>query len=176
MEFIVDGERYSLTKQEVEARMRGVEPGHIYQYAVEVNDARYPVKQVFRVATGLEHFTTQRARDVLRRLGFFDGSAASADGSAASAPGSQPSTLAEPSPLWVLEIQTLAGGPHEFELDEEEDVQALEAEISHRIGSDGSYQGRSRRIGAVGGASVLTIAWKHVAAASLYQRQDRPAA
>ena len=169
MDFIVDGERYSLTKQEVEVRMRGVEPGPIYQYAIEVNGVRYPVKQVFRVATGLEHFTTQRARDVLRRLGFFDGSATSD-------PDPQPSAPTEPSPVWVLEIHTLSGGPHEFELDEEEDVQALEAEISHKIGSDGSYQGRSRRAGAAGGASVLTIAWKHVAAASLYQRQDHPTA
>ena len=169
MDFIVDGEHYSLTKQEVEARMRGVEPGTIYQYVIDVNGVRYPVKQVFRVATGLEHFTTQRARDVLRRLGFFDGGAASH-------PTAEHSTSTGPAPVWVLEIQTLAGGPHEFELDEEEDVQALEAEISHRIGSDGSYQGRSRRAGAAGGASVLTIAWKHVAAASLYQRQDHTAA
>jgi len=165
MDFIVDGERYSLTKQEFETRMRGVEPGPIYQYAVVVNGVRYPVKQVFRVATGLEHFTTQRARDVLRRLGF-------SVGSAASAPAPQASAVAEPSPVWVLEIQTIAGGSHEFELDEEEDVEALEAEISHRIGSDGSYQGRCRHAGATGGASMLTIAWKHVATASLYQRQD----
>jgi hypothetical protein len=111
------------------------------QYAVEVNGVRYPVKQAFRVATGLDHFTTQRARDVLRRLGFFSGNAASADGYAASAPGSAPSAVTEPSPLWVLEIQTLAGGSHEFELDEEEDVQALEAEISHRIVERGFVSG-----------------------------------
>lgn len=80
--------------------MRGVEPGHLYQYAVEVNGVRYPVNQAFRVATGLEHFTTQRARDVLRRLGF-------SDGSATSAPGWQPSALTEPSPSWVLKSRLL---------------------------------------------------------------------
>ena len=167
MDFIVDGERYSLTKQEVEARMRGVEPGSIYQYAVEVNGVRYPVKQVFRVTTGLEHFTTQRARDVLRRLGLFDRSA--------DARATQPSAAEPNATGWILEILTLTGVSYEFELDGEEDIQALEAEIAHKIGDDGSYQTRSRRAGAVGGASVLTIAWKNVAAASLYQRQDHPA-
>ena len=169
MDFIFDGQHHSLTKQEVEARMRGVEPGRIYQYSVEVNGVRYPVKQVFRVATGLKYVNTDRARDILRRLGFFSQGAPSAAAS-------QPSTVTELSPVWVLEIQTVAGGVYEIELDNEEDLQALEEELSNRIGSDGSYHGRSRRVDAVGGASMLTIAWKHVATASLYQRQDRIAA
>jgi hypothetical protein len=169
VEFTVDGKRYSLTKQEVEARMRGVEPGRIYQYTAEVNGVRYPVKQPFRVATGVRKVNTDRAHDVLQRLGFpIHGPANVTD--------SLLSTVTEPSPVWVLEVQTVAGGVFEIELDEEEDVQALEAKLADRIGSDGSYQGHSRRVGAVGGASTLTIAWKHVVVACLYQRQDRPAA
>jgi hypothetical protein len=166
LKFIVQGERYSLTKQEVEARLRGVEPGPIFQYTVEVNGVLYPVKQVFRLATGIEHFNTDRARDVLRRLGFsIQGPADVTDSLLA--------TVTEPSLVWVLEVETVAGSVHESELDDEEDVQALEDNLVEMIGSDGSYQGRSRRADAVGGASTLTIAWKHVAAASLYQRQGR---
>ncbi len=169
MDFIFDGQHHSLTKQEVEARMRGVEPGRVYQYSVEVSGVRYPVKQVFRVATGLKFVNTDRARDILRRLGFFSQGTPSATAS-------HPSKVAELSPVWVLEIQTVAGGVHEIELDHEEDLQVLEAELSNRIGSDGSFHGRGRRADAVGGASMIAIAWKHVAAASLYQRQDRLAA
>ena len=169
MDFIFEGEPHSLTKQGVEASMRGVEPGRIYQYTVEVNGVPYPVKQVFRVATGLKYVNTDRARNILGRLGFpIQGPADVTDSLLA--------TVTELSPVWVLEIQTVAGGVHEIDLDHEEEVQALEAELFDRIGSNGSYQGRSRRADAVGGTSLLTIAWRHVAAASVYQRKDRRSA
>jgi hypothetical protein len=74
-----------------------------------------------------------------------------------------------------LEIRTVGGGSHEFELDGE-DVQALQAEISHNIGRDGSYHGQARCPDAVNGISTFTIAWKNVAAAALYQRQGPPVA
>ena len=173
MEFIVNGKRYSLTKQEVEAKVRRVPPGHIFEHTIEIDGVLYPVKQAFAVATDLPpvEFTTQRARDVLRRLGF-------SDPRTASSPSPQPAAAPEQaiSPVWVLEIRTLAGGSHEFELDEKQDVQALETEISHSIGSDGSYQVRIRNDGAVGRVSVLTIAWRNVATATLYQREVRSAA
>ena len=165
MEFIFGGERYSLTREQVEARMRGVEPGTIYQYAVEVNGVQYPVKQVFRVATGIQFVNTDRARNILRRLGFFDRVATATTAS-------QRSPVTERPSGQVLEFQTVTGGVHEFELGPEQDVQALEAEISQKIGGDGSYQGRSRRPGAVEGTSVVTVAWKHVAAATLYRREE----
>jgi hypothetical protein len=175
MDFIVNGQRYSPTRQEVEARLRGVSPGPIYRYAVEVNGTLYPVKQVFAIMTGLDYsnFTTQRARDVLRRFGFSEQPHASGPGGT-QPPG--PSAVTEPaSPsTWVLEIRTLGGGSHEFELDDDEDVRALQAEISHGIGSDGSYQGRARCPDAVNGASEFTIAWRNVAAAVLYERRGRP--
>jgi hypothetical protein len=163
MDFIVDRKRYTATKQGVEARMRGVGPDSIYQYSVEVNGVRYPVKQVFRVVTGLDLFTTNQARSVLRRLGFTIQGPANVTASLLAA-------ATEPPPVTVLEIQTLAGGVHEFELDQDEDVQALESQILHSIGSEGAYQGRTRRADAVEGTSMLTIAWQHVAAASLYRR------
>jgi hypothetical protein len=173
VEFIVNGKHYSLTKQEVEAKVRRVPPGHIFEHAIEIDDVLYPVKQAFAVATDLPpvEFTTQRARDVLRRLGFSDPRTTSS-----SSP--QPAATAEQAalPVWIFEIRTLADGSHVFELDEKQDVQALEAEISRSIGSDGSYQVRIRNDGAVGGVSALTIAWRHVATATLYQREGRSAA
>lgn len=169
MKFIVDGKRYTATKQGVEARMRGVEPGRIYQQTVEVNGVRYPVKQVFRVATGLDFFTTNQARSVLRRLGFvIQGPTNVTDSLLA--------TVTEPPPVTFVEIQTSVGGVHEFELDPEEDVRTLESEIFHSIGGEGAYQGRAGRTDAVEGTSLLTIAWRHVVAASVYQREDRRSA
>jgi hypothetical protein len=166
MEFIFSGVRHSLTREQVEAGMRDVEPDIIYQHAVEVNGVRYPVKQVFRrVAPELGSVNTDRARNILGRLGF-------SDRVATATTASRRPPVTERSPGRVLEIQTVTGGVHEFELGPEQDVQALEAEISQKIGGDGSYQGRSRRPGAVDGTSVVTVAWKHVAAATLYQREE----
>jgi hypothetical protein len=165
MEFIYGGRHYSLTKEQVEARMRGVEPGTIYQHNVEVNGVRYPVTQVVGVSTGIQSVNTDRARNILRRLGFFDRVTAATTAS-------QRSPITERSPEWVLEIETVTGGVYEFGLGPEQDVQVLEAEISQKIGGDGSYQCRSRRPGAVDGTSVVTVAWKHVVAATLYQRQE----
>jgi hypothetical protein len=165
MEFIYGGRRYSLTKEQVETRMRDVQPGTIYQHAVEVNGVRYPVTQVLGVAIDWQIVNTDRARNILRRLGF-------SDRGASATTASQRSPVTNRPPGRVLEIQTVAGGVHEFELGPKQDVQALEAEISQKIGGDGSYQGRSRRPGAVDGTSVVTVAWKHVAAATLFQREE----
>lgn len=71
---------------------------------------------------------------------------------------------------WVLEIRTLGGGVHEFEIDDHEDIPTLQAAIAKSIGSDGSYQARIRRPGAAGGAATCTIAWKNVVTATLYHR------
>ncbi len=150
--------------------MRGVPPGPIYKFAIEVNGTLYPVKQVFAVATGVDQFTTQRARDVLRRLGFSEQRHASGP-SVVPPPGPLPVTKATLSSMWVLEIRTIGGGSHEFLLDDDEDIQALQGEISRSIGSDRSYQCLARRPDAVDGRSEFTIAWRNVAAASLYQRR-----
>lgn len=166
MDFIFRGERYSLTRGQVEARMRGVAPDTIYQHAVEVNGVRYPVKQVFRVATGARSVNTDRARNILGRLGFSDRAT-----TATTASRQAPVTDRSPGRR-ILEIQTATGAVHEFELDSKQDGQILKAEISQKIGGDGSYQGRCRRPGAVGGTGLVTVAWRHVAAATLYQREE----
>jgi hypothetical protein len=75
----------------------------------------------------------------------------------------------------VLEIRTLGGGAHEFEIDDHEDIPALQAKIANSFGSDGVYQGTARRPDAAGGAATFTIAWKNVTAATLYHRERRAA-
>lgn len=72
MDFVLGGTRYSLTRQQVEERLRGVDPEPGRQHFVEVQGREYPVKQVLATALGLSRldFTTQQARRVLARLGF----------------------------------------------------------------------------------------------------------
>ena len=69
---IVNGRSLSLSRGEVEACMRGVSPEPIQRHAVDVGGKRYPVKQVFEAATGLDRldFTSAIARRNLGRLGF----------------------------------------------------------------------------------------------------------
>jgi hypothetical protein len=74
---------------------------------------------------------------------------------------------------WVLQIRTLGGGTHEFEIDDNADIAALRAVIAKSIGSEGKYQGSVRCPGATGGTATFTIAWRNVAAASLYHRTQR---
>jgi hypothetical protein len=71
MDFVLGGRRYSITKEQVEDRMRGVEPEPGRQHFVEVNGLEYPVKQVLALVLGLSRldFTTQTARNLLARLG-----------------------------------------------------------------------------------------------------------
>ncbi len=72
MEFTLGGKRYDLTRQQVEERMRGVEPEPGRRHFVEVGGREYPMKQVFAQCLGLSRldFTTAQARHVLARLGF----------------------------------------------------------------------------------------------------------
>lgn len=72
MHFTVGGEEYDLTPEQVERRMRGVEPEEIRKHVVEMLGTVYPPKQVFAVATGRSRtsFTTMEAQRVLTKLGF----------------------------------------------------------------------------------------------------------
>lgn len=76
---------------------------------------------------------------------------------------------------WVLEIRTPGGGTHEFEMDDHEDIPALQAAIATSIGGEGTCQARVRRPDAAEGAVTFTITWKNVAAAALYHRTQRAA-
>lgn len=68
--FTIGGVEVSLTKEEVERKLRNVEAESVRQVYVEVNDMKYPVKQALAVAAGLlrSGFTTQDAVRVFRRL------------------------------------------------------------------------------------------------------------
>ncbi len=68
----VGGRNFNLTRQEVEARMKGEEPELIQKHMVEVNGQMFPPKQVLGHVTGWARtsFTTMEAQRVLTRIGF----------------------------------------------------------------------------------------------------------
>lgn len=68
----VGGRDFDLTRQEVEVRMKGVEPESIQKYMVEVNGRMFPPKQVLGHVTDWPRttFTTMEAQRVLNRIGF----------------------------------------------------------------------------------------------------------
>ena len=72
VEFTVAGRRVALTRDQVIRSAKGVAPDTIRTHAVVVGGARYPVKQVVALATGMDplDFNTNQARGWLRRLGF----------------------------------------------------------------------------------------------------------
>lgn len=70
--FQIGGTRLSLSKEDVEERLRDVLPERIRDLAVTIDGRQYPVKQAFAVATGLlrGNFTSHEAMRVFRRLSF----------------------------------------------------------------------------------------------------------
>lgn len=70
--FTVGGKTFSISREEVERRLKAVQPEPIHQYYVTVNGRDYPVKQAVEVAAGLlrSGFTTQDAIRILRKFGF----------------------------------------------------------------------------------------------------------
>jgi hypothetical protein len=70
--FTIGGDAFSLTREQVERKLKGVEPEEIRQVYVEVNGRKYPVKQALGDVIGLMRsgFTTQDAVRVFRRLSF----------------------------------------------------------------------------------------------------------
>jgi len=68
----VGGRPFDFSKEQIEQRMRGVQPEPIREHLVMVNDVPYPPKQVMATATGWERtsFTTMEAQRVLSRAGF----------------------------------------------------------------------------------------------------------
>ncbi|GAA5122480.1 hypothetical protein [Haloechinothrix salitolerans] len=72
VQFILNGDRYKLSRAEVEARLASVEPESIREHAVLVNHTWFPVKQAFEVAVGVarSEFISHTARRHLAALGF----------------------------------------------------------------------------------------------------------
>ena len=72
IDFVVNGAGVTLSRREVEKKMEGVAPEPVRSHAVVVSGVRYPVKQVFEAATGLDRldFTSATARRHLGKLGF----------------------------------------------------------------------------------------------------------
>lgn len=72
MEFTLKGQRYDLDRRKVEDRMRDVAPELGRRHYVEIGGRRYPVKQVLGDVLSMTRldFTTQDARNILKRLGF----------------------------------------------------------------------------------------------------------
>jgi hypothetical protein len=70
--FILKGKVYNLTREEVEAKMEGIEPELARKYIIMVKGKEYPPKQVLAEMLGLGRveFTTMDAANILRRLGF----------------------------------------------------------------------------------------------------------
>jgi hypothetical protein len=69
--FTVGGQGFSISRDEIERKLKGVRPESIRQYYVTVNGRDYPVKQAVEVSVGLlrSGFTTQDAIRVLRKFG-----------------------------------------------------------------------------------------------------------
>ncbi len=76
--FTLDGEEFELTQELVRQRIASDSPESIQQYWVEIDDQRWPVKQVMALATGLERtrFQSQNSCRLLAKLGFTLGNGA----------------------------------------------------------------------------------------------------
>lgn len=73
IQFTLRGKSYTLSRKEVLAAMKGVEPERIRSHAVEVGGREFPVKQVIdKVLKGVDRLdvTSSDARRILGRLGF----------------------------------------------------------------------------------------------------------
>lgn len=78
MQFTLNGESFELTPDLVRSRVSGHVPEDIREYWVEIDDVRWPVKQVIALATGAKRgrFQSQDSRRWLGNLGFAIGSGA----------------------------------------------------------------------------------------------------
>lgn len=72
LDFTVSGRRVTLMHDGVQRTVASLDPDPIRTHAVVVDGKRYPVKQAFSAASGMDRldFTTNQARHVLARLGF----------------------------------------------------------------------------------------------------------
>ena len=70
--FTLNGQRYELAREDVEARLTDVPPDVIRKHAVRINETWYPAVQAFEAATGIprSEFISHTARRHLAALGF----------------------------------------------------------------------------------------------------------
>lgn len=70
--FTINGQRYTLTRAQVERALSGVAPEPAKLHAVQIGGHLFPVKQALSVVTGLDRldFHSAAARSVFRRLGY----------------------------------------------------------------------------------------------------------
>jgi hypothetical protein len=68
----VGGRSFDFSREEIERRMRRVQPEPIREHLVEILETVYPPKQVLATVTGWDRtsFTTMEAQRVLSRVGF----------------------------------------------------------------------------------------------------------
>jgi len=68
----IRGKTYSISKEEVNRKLKEIDPEPIRCYYVELFDERYPIKQILSRTLGLPKagFTTQDAYSALSRLGY----------------------------------------------------------------------------------------------------------
>jgi len=73
MKVVIRGKFYTITKEKVEEKLRGIEPeeGKV-KYFAEIEGTEVPIKQVLSRTLNISKvtFTTQHAFDILTRLGF----------------------------------------------------------------------------------------------------------
>jgi hypothetical protein len=102
VDFFVNGKRYQLSRQQVEAAVRDLEPDYIQSLAVFVNGEWWPAKQPFVTAIGLRNVNvnSRTALRHLERLGFRIHDKATQ--------GPLPSTEAEPEALDDSELREVA--------------------------------------------------------------------
>lgn|GEM_PF-4235644 len=70
--FTVRGQRLSLNRKQVIAKLKAIEPGATTEHVVEVEGIWYPVKKALAAVTGLDvlRFQTAQALTIFEKLGF----------------------------------------------------------------------------------------------------------
>src|SRR6476661_5767822 len=72
MRFTLNGTVHDIEPEQARARLAGHPPEPLQTHWVELDDQRWPPKQALEVILGVQRagFTTHRASDILRGLGF----------------------------------------------------------------------------------------------------------
>jgi len=71
-DFIICGQKFTLSTEQVEEALKGAEPKSVQQYAVGVHNAWFPIKQALALSTGYppNAFNSHLALHIFNKLGF----------------------------------------------------------------------------------------------------------